>query len=40
MAGRIDYQIEKYSFTAVDESPRLTRQWSGVLAERRELQAG
>ena len=40
MTERIDYQIEKYSFTEVNESPRLTEQWSDVLRECRESKAG
>ena len=40
MSGRIDYQIEKYSFTAVDETPRLARQWADVMDECRQTQAG
>lgn len=40
MSGRIDYQIEKYSFGAADESPRLTHQWAEVAAECRQLKAG
>ncbi|WP_058913366.1 hypothetical protein [Entomohabitans teleogrylli] len=40
MAGRIDYQIEKYSFTEAAEPPRLTRQWAEVLEECRQSQAG
>lgn len=39
MTGRIDYQIEKYSFTEADESPRLIRQWADVLAECQESRA-
>lgn len=40
MAGRVDYQIEKYSFTEATEPDRLTRQWAEVLDECRLLQAG
>lgn len=40
MAGRVDYQIEKYQFTEAAESSRLTRQWSDVIAECRENKAG
>ncbi|MGP8588331.1 hypothetical protein ACT2EE_25710, partial [Salmonella enterica subsp. enterica serovar Jukestown] len=40
MSGRIDYQIEKYSFGAVEENQRLTHQWAEVAAECRLLQAG
>lgn len=36
MAGRVDYQIEKYRFTGAAESPRLTQQWKDVIAECRE----
>lgn len=39
MAGRVDYQIEKYRFMEATESPRLTRQWSDVIAECRENKA-
>ena len=39
MAAQIDYQIEKYQFTAVDEDPRLARQWAEVLDECRQAQA-
>ncbi|CAI1006328.1 DNA-binding protein [Serratia liquefaciens] len=38
--GRIDYHLEKYQFSCVDETPRLTRQWADVLAECRQLKAG
>ncbi|KFC00980.1 hypothetical protein GTGU_03636 [Trabulsiella guamensis ATCC 49490] len=40
MTERIDYQIEKYSFTEADEPSRLTHQWREVLDECRQLQAG
>ncbi|HCD7429198.1 TPA: DNA-binding protein [Citrobacter werkmanii] len=40
MSGRIDYQTEKYSFTEVAESSRLTGQWADVIAECREMKAG
>ncbi|MFW0768311.1 helix-turn-helix domain-containing protein [Trabulsiella odontotermitis] len=40
MTERIDYQIEKYSFTEAAETPRLTHQWREVLDECRQLQAG
>lgn len=40
MAGRIDYQIEKYSFTEVGESPRLAQQWREVIEECRQSGAG
>lgn len=40
MTGRIDYQIEKYSFTEVGETPRLTQQWAEVAEECRLSQAG
>lgn len=33
MAGRIDYQIEKFQFIERNESPRITRQWAEVIAE-------
>ena len=31
MAERIDYQIEKYRFTEINESPRLVHQWAHVV---------
>lgn len=40
MAGRVDYQIEKYRFMEAAESPRLARQWVDVLEECRQLRAG
>lgn len=40
MAGRVDYQIEKYRFMEAAESPRLTRQWSEVIAECQGNKAG
>lgn len=40
MAGRIDYQIEKYRFTEANEPARLTRQWAEVLEECRQSGAG
>ncbi|KNC91161.1 helix-turn-helix domain-containing protein [Trabulsiella odontotermitis] len=40
MTERIDYQIEKYSFMEVAETPRLTHQWQEVLEECRQVQAG
>jgi len=33
MSDRIDYQIEKYSFTEIEETPRLSRQWEEVREE-------
>ncbi|NIF31822.1 DNA-binding protein [Enterobacter sp. Cy-643] len=33
MNERIDYQIEKYSFTEIEEPPRLSRQWEEVRQE-------
>ncbi|WP_312740048.1 DNA-binding protein [Cedecea neteri] len=33
MNDRIDYQIEKYSFTETEASPRLSRQWEEVQEE-------
>ena len=38
--GRIDYHLEKYQFSCSDESPRLTRQWTDVLEECRQVKAG
>nr|WP_304485978.1 DNA-binding protein [Rahnella aquatilis] len=40
MTARIDYQIEKYSFTERAESPRIARQWAEVVEECREVKAG
>jgi len=40
VTGRIDYQIDKYSFTEVGETPRLTQQWADVAEECRQMQAG
>lgn len=40
MGNRVDYQIEKYVFTEVNESPRIARQWAEVLEECREEKAG
>ena len=40
MAERIDYQIEKYRFTELSESPRLARQWADVLGECRQEKLG
>jgi len=40
VTGRIDYQIEKYSFTEMGETPRLTQQWADVAEECRQMQAG
>ncbi|VEB97711.1 Uncharacterised protein [Cedecea lapagei] len=33
MNDRIDYQIEKYSFKEIEETPRLSRQWEEVKEE-------
>lgn len=40
MTGKIEYQIEKYSFTEIAEPPRLLAQWGEVLEECRQLSAG
>ncbi|ERK08995.1 MAG: DNA-binding protein [Pantoea sp.] len=40
MTGKIEYQIEKYSFTEIAEPTRLTAQWGEVLEECRQLPAG
>ncbi|WP_042289008.1 helix-turn-helix domain-containing protein [Citrobacter sedlakii] len=40
MARRIDYLIEKYQFTEINESPRIASQWKDVLAECQQEQAG
>jgi len=40
VSGRIDYQIEKYSFTELGEPARLTRQWEKVIEKCRQSQAG
>lgn len=39
MAGRIDYDIEKYQFTEAGETPRLREQWREVYGCR-QLRAG
>lgn len=39
MSGKIDYQIEKYSFADVAGTPRLAQQWRDVLDECRQLNA-
>lgn len=40
MAEKIDYQIEKYSFTEAAQSERITHQWREVLDECRQTKAG
>lgn len=40
MGQRVDYQIEKYAFSELNESPRLARQWAEVAQECREEKAG
>lgn len=40
MAGKIDYQIEKYSFTEASEPERLANQWREVIDECRQSHAG
>lgn len=40
MTGRIDYQIENYRFSELNESPRLTRQWAEVIDECRQAGLG
>ncbi|WP_411545785.1 DNA-binding protein [Klebsiella pneumoniae] len=40
MAGRIDYDIEKYQFTVAGGTPRLREQWREVYLECRQLRAG
>jgi hypothetical protein len=40
MVERIDYQIEKYSFAEVNETPRIAQQWAEVLKECRQVRAG
>lgn len=40
MTARIDYEIEKYQFSEVNEPPRLTQQWQEVLEECRQEKAG
>lgn len=40
MSGKIDYQIEKYSFADVAGTPRLAQQWRDVLDECRQLNTG
>lgn len=40
MVERIDYQIEKYSFAEVNETPRIAQQWAEILKECRQVRAG
>ncbi|MBB1201742.1 DNA-binding protein [Enterobacteriaceae bacterium 89] len=40
MTARIDYQIEKYSFTEINESARIAQQWAEVIAECQQEKAG
>lgn len=40
MSRRIDYLIEKYHFTEINESPRIASQWNDVLAECQQEKAG
>lgn len=40
MTGRIDYQIENYRFSELNESPRLARQWAEVTDECRQSGLG
>ncbi|EGI42060.1 conserved hypothetical protein [Escherichia coli TA280] len=40
MRTRIDYLADKYSFTELNKSPRLRRQWQDVLEECRQTEAG
>ncbi len=40
MVERIDYQIEKYNFAEVNETPRIAQQWAEVIEEYRQAQAG
>lgn len=40
MAGRIDYLIEKYQFTEINEPPRIASQWQDVLRECEQENAG
>lgn len=40
MGGRIDYLIEKYHFTEIAESSRITGQWRDVMAECQRENAG
>ncbi|MEX3020123.1 DNA-binding protein [Kluyvera sp. STS39-E] len=40
MTGKIDYQIEKYSFTEAAEPERLANQWREVIEECRQSHAG
>ena len=40
MTRRIDYLIEKYHFTEINESPRIASQWKEVLAECQQENAG
>ncbi|MGQ6547523.1 DNA-binding protein [Serratia sp. JSRIV001] len=40
MIERIEYQVEKYSFAEIDETPRIRQQWAEVIQECREVHAG
>jgi hypothetical protein len=40
MVERIDYQLEKYSFADVNETPRIEQQWAEVIKECHQVQAG
>lgn len=40
MGERIDYQIEKYSFAEINETPRIAQQWAEVMDECRQVKAG
>lgn len=40
MSARIDYQIEKYSFTELNEPPHITRQWESVAEQCLQTRAG
>ncbi|EKP9810898.1 DNA-binding protein, partial [Escherichia coli] len=40
MRTRIDYLADKYSFTELNELPRLHQQWQDVLEECRQTEAG
>ncbi|MDQ9130474.1 hypothetical protein RDT67_29195 [Serratia fonticola] len=40
MIERIEYQVEKYSFADVNETPRIEQQWAEVIKECHQVQAG
>lgn len=40
MVERIDYQLEKYRFAEINETPRIAKQWAEVIKEYRRIRAG